>query len=84
MGCGLSHLTGLNPTGTGSPAKNKQSNEKGEMKNKRQQDVAQKYRVGAIWEKAADIPGWYNAVTPDGWLGTCHSVYATQHMLLGT
>ena len=66
MGCGLSHLTGLNPTGTGSPAKNKQSNEKGEMKNKRQHDVAQKYRVGAIWEKAADILGWYNAVTPDG------------------
>jgi hypothetical protein len=34
MGCGLSHLIGLNPTGTGSPAKNKKQKQKGEMKNK--------------------------------------------------
>ena len=25
-----------------------------------------RYRVGAIWQKAADILGWYNAATPDG------------------
>jgi hypothetical protein len=61
MGCGLSHLIGLNPTGTGSPAKNKNKQRKGEIKNKET-----KYRVGAIWQKAADILGWYNAVTPDG------------------
>ena len=60
MGCGLSHLIGLNPTGTGSPAKNK-TNKKSEEKMKKT-----KYRVGAIWQKAADILGWYNAVTPDG------------------
>ena len=61
MGCGLSHLIGLNPTGTGSPAKNKKKRkQKGEMKNK------PKYRVGAIWRKAADILGWYNAVAPGG------------------
>ena len=61
MGCGLSHLIGLNPTGTGSPAKNKKKTRKGRLKIKKT-----KYRVGAIWRKAADILGWYNAVAPGG------------------